>query len=237
MTPVDAGGQMRNMTDRERLWGGVLLAAYLWALPLAADLVFNRIQDLLGVPLDGAVRDAAYHYLLFALTAAVFWSYLERTTRFFWEHLWGTVRTVLLALAAFFICSELSWRLLDRFLEAENRNDLAIAGKLAESPWSMAVIVVVLAPFVEEALFRGYIFGNLREVSRAGAYAVSALAFALIHVWQFAAASRDPAYLLLAVQYVVPGLVMAWTYERSGTLWGSILLHSLINGISAARLL
>ena len=161
----------------------------------------------------------------------------ERTTRFFWEHLWGTVRTVLLALAAFLVLSEASWRLLGRFLEAENRNDLAIAGKLAESPWSMAVIVVVLAPFVEEALFRGYIFGNLREVSRAGAYAVSALAFALIHVWQFAAASRDPAYLLLAVQYAVPGLVMAWTYERSGTLWGSILLHSLINGISAARML
>lgn len=62
-------------------------------------------------------------------------------------------------------------------------------------------------------------------------------AFALLHVWQFAAAGRDPAYLLPAVQYVVPGLVLAWTYERSGTLWGSVLVHSIVNGISAARLL
>ena len=30
-------GQIQNMTNRERLWGGVLLAAYLWPLPLCAD--------------------------------------------------------------------------------------------------------------------------------------------------------------------------------------------------------
>lgn len=230
-------GQIQNMTDRERLWGGVLLAAYLWALPLCADPAFALAERLLGRTLGEGVRDAAYHYVLFALTAAVFWGYLERTTRCFLGRLWGTVRTVLLGLAAFFLLSELSWRLTGRLFQAENLNDLAIAGKLAESPRSMVLIVVVLAPFVEEVLFRGYLFGNIREVSRPAAYLVSCLAFALLHVWQFAAAGRDPAYLLPAVQYVVPGLVLAWTYERSGTLWGSVLVHSIVNGISAARLL
>lgn len=234
---MSENGQTRNMTGRERLWGGVLLACYLGLLPLAADPVFSWIQDRLGAALSGVVRDAAYHYLLFALTAAVFWGYLERNTRFFWEHLWGTVGTVLLALAAFFVLSEASWRLLGRFLEAANPNDLAIAGKLAESPRIMAVIVVLLAPFVEEVLFRGYLFGNIREVSRPAAYLISSLAFGLVHVWQFAAAERNPLYLLSILQYLIPGLVLAWTYERSGTLWGSVILHSIINGISTAGLL
>lgn len=234
---MDAGGQIRNMTDRERLWGGVLLGCCLGVLPLAADPAFTLAERLLGAALEEGVRDAAYHYALFALTAAVFWGYLERTTRCFLGRFWGTVRTVLLGLAAFFLLSELSWRLTGRFFQAENLNDLAIAGKLAESPRSMVLIVVVLAPFVEEVLFRGYLFGNIREVSRPAAYLVSCLAFALLHVWQFAAAGRDLAYLLPAVQYVAPGLVLAWTYERSGTLWGSVLVHSIVNGISAARLL
>ena len=186
---------------------------------------------------EEGVRDAAYHYVLFALTAAVFWGYLGRTTRLFRSNLLRTVGAAFSGLAAFFLLSELAWRLTGRFFQAENLNDLAIAGKLAESPRSMVLIVVVLAPFVEEVLFRGYLFGNIREVSRPAAYLVSCLAFALLHVWQFAAAGRDPAYLLPAVQYVVPGLVLAWTYERSGTLWGSVLVHSIVNGISAARLL
>ncbi|MCI8715967.1 MAG: CPBP family intramembrane metalloprotease [Oscillospiraceae bacterium] len=230
-------GQIQNMTNRERLWGGVLLAAYLWALPLCADPAFALAERLLGAALEEGVRDAAYHYVLFALTAAVFWGYLGRTTRLFRSNLLRTVGAAFSGLAAFFLLSELAWRLTGRFFQAENLNDLAIAGKLAESPRSMVLIVVVLAPFVEEVLFRGYLFGNIREVSRPAAYLVSCLAFALLHVWQFAAAGRDPAYLLPAVQYVVPGLVLAWTYERSGTLWGSVLVHSIVNGISAARLL
>ena len=97
--------------------------------------------------------------------------------------------------------------------------------------------LMVLAPVVEETLFRGYVFGNLREVHRGLAYLVSCLLFALLHVWQFAAARGDLTYLLLMVQYLVPGAVMAWTYERSGSLWGSVLLHGVVNGLAVVRVL
>lgn len=230
-------GQTRNMTAGERLWGGVLLAAYLWALPLAAGPAFALAEGLLGRTLEEGVRDVAYYYVLFSLTLVTFGGYLERNTRYLRGGLWATVRAVCLALAAFLVLNILGGRLLGGALAEANCNDLAIAGKLLESPRSTILIVVFLAPFVEEALFRGYLFGNLREVSRPAAYAVSCLAFGLVHVWQYAAGGEGVPYLLLAVEYVIPGALMAWTYERSGTLWGSVLLHGIVNGLSVARLL
>ena len=118
-----------------------------------------------------------------------------------------------------------------------NLNDAAIAGRIGDAPRSTILMVVFLAPVVEETLFRGYVFGCLREVHRGLAYLASCLLFALLHVWQFAAARGDLTYLLLMVQYLVPGAVMAWTYERSGSLWGSVLLHGVVNGLAVVRVL
>ena len=64
------------------------------------------------------------------------------------------------------------------------------------------------------------------------AYFVSCLLFAALHVWQFAVVNRDMTYFLLMVQYLVPGLVLAWVYERSGTLWTSIGLHMAVNAMA-----
>ena len=99
------------------------------------------------------------------------------------------------------------------------------------------VIVILLAPFVEEVLFRGLVFGNLKGKSRAAGYLVSCLLFALLHVWQFALVNQDITYFLLMVQYLVPGLVLAWTYEHSGTLWTAIALHAAANALSVWTML
>ena len=44
------------------------------------------------------------------------------------------------------------------------------------------LIVVLLAPFVEEVLFRGLVFGCLKEKSRIFAYILSCALFAFLHV-------------------------------------------------------
>lgn len=99
------------------------------------------------------------------------------------------------------------------------------------------LIVIFLAPFVEEVLFRGLVFGNLRRKSAAVGYLVSCLLFALLHVWQFAVVNQDITYFLLMIQYLVPGLVLAWVYDRTGTLWTSIGLHAAANALSAWTIL
>ena len=85
---------------------------------------------------------------------------------------------------------------------------------------------------MEEVLFRDYIFGMLRDHSRILAYAVSCALFAFLHVWQFAVGSQSFGYLVLMIQYLVPGLVLAWAYDRAGNLWGPILIHMSVNALS-----
>ena len=227
-----------DMTRTEIILGGAALALYLVVLPLTAEPLFDGIERLFALSLGEDVRDAAYYYILFALTAAALWGYFGRTTRAFFDHAWRTLGNVGLGLVAFYGLNEICGRLLGLVLEGQvNLNDEAIVGRMVDAPRTTILIVVVLAPVVEETLFRGYVFGNLREVHRGLAYLVSCLLFALLHVWQFAAARGDLTYLLLMVQYLVPGAVMAWTYERSGSLWGSVLLHGVVNGLAVVRVL
>ena len=225
---------LTGMTQSERLLGGVLLLLYLVVLPLTADRAFGLVEQLMGWELGEDVRNAAYYYVLFALTVLVFGSFLARATRDFLSRIWSVLGSACLGLVAFFGLGELSARVLGLVLtEQANLNDAAISAKVGAAPYSTAVIVVLLAPFVEETLFRGLVFGGLKEKSRLLAYAVSCALFALVHVWQFALANRDPAYFLAMVQYLIPGLVLAWAYEHSGTLWASIGLHAGVNALSA----
>jgi len=81
---------------------------------------------------------------------------------------------------------------------------------------------IVLAPVVEEILFRGVVFGFLRQVFRGSvAYWASALAFAAIHM-----------NLLTFVPLVFIGLVLAWVYERTGRLVAAMLTHALFNAVN-----
>lgn len=80
---------------------------------------------------------------------------------------------------------------------------------------------VVLAPLVEELLFRGVLYQALRRNMRTGNAAfLSALVFALMHF--------NPA---LFVPYMLMGVVFALVYERSGSLLPTILVHACNNGI------
>ena len=56
-------------------------------------------------------------------------------------------------------------------------------------------------------------------------------------MWQFAVVEQNLQYFLLMLQYLVPGLVLAWTYERSGTLWSSVMLHAFVNAMAIGRFL
>ena len=85
--------------------------------------------------------------------------------------------------------------------------------------WAFAAVVVI-APLFEEWICRGLIFGSLR--SRYGvvrSVVLSALVFGLMHV--------QPVPVLNAF---VLGLVLAFIYHKTNSLWSSVILHALYNG-------
>ncbi|MBR3641090.1 MAG: CPBP family intramembrane metalloprotease [Oscillibacter sp.] len=222
-----------EMTTGEKRAGLIFFALYLLVLPLLSPKLFAFVGRLLDTQIPLMVQNAIYYYAVFAVTLVIFHRYVGKTSAVFAERLGPSCRTALLGLVALYGLNELVYRV-TRVL-ADNRtnlNDSAISAHLRDAPRVTLLIVVILAPFVEEVLFRGLVFGNLREKSRPVAYAVSCLLFALLHVWQFALVRQDAAYFWLMVQYLVPGLVLAWAYDRSGTLWTSVMLHAAANALS-----
>ena len=226
-------GHTTYMTRLERGLGGVFFIFYLLILPFVSGPLFRGLERLLGYELSAHTENAIYYYVLFALTLVIFWIFIGRTTSYFLTSTLPTLGTTAMGLVAFFGINELSYRVLRLLIGSfSNLNDVTISAQVNDAPRSTFLIVVFLAPFVEEVLFRGYVFGNLREKSRTAAYVVSCLLFAFLHVWQFAVVEQSLRYFFLMLQYLVPGLVFAWCYERSGTLWGAILPHVFVNALA-----
>ena len=221
------------MTPGEQIAGTVFFVIYLVVLPFAAGPLFRLAGRLLDVTISAALQNVIYYYVLFAVTVLIFHKFLARTCRNLADNLGGACRMLLVGLVALYGLNELAYRLTNLIsTNRTNLNDTAISAQMDSAPYMTLLIVVLLAPFVEEVLFRGLVFGNLKGKSRPVAYVVSCALFALLHVWQFAVVYQDVTYFLLMLQYLVPGAVLAWVYDRSGTLWTSIALHALTNALS-----
>lgn len=88
-----------------------------------------------------------------------------------------------------------------------------------------ALLVVIAAPIAEEAFFRGFMFAGLRAAMPLWpAAALSGLIFGSLHL-----GTGDVG---VAIQLAILGLILAWLYERSGTLWAPILVHMTNNTIA-----
>ena len=91
---------------------------------------------------------------------------------------------------------------------------------------------MVLTPIVEEALFRGLMFGSLRKYSRSLGYVVSILVYAFYAAQQYAftPGNVDLRYLLLMVRYLPMAAALTWSYDNGGSVWTPIFLRMALNG-------
>ena len=88
----------------------------------------------------------------------------------------------------------------------------------------LGLAVVVVAPFGEELFFRGLVYRAVAGLWGPGVgMVVSGVAFSLVHF--------NPTVVL---PFACIGVVFAWAYHRSGSLWTTIAAHALFNGMSFA---
>lgn len=93
---------------------------------------------------------------------------------------------------------------------------------LRADPLTFFLVAVVLAPLVEEVLYRGLLYPTLkRKWGKAVGLLVSAGLFAILH---------SHAQTLAAL--FVLGLVLGHVYERTGTLAAPMALHAAFNGFT-----
>lgn len=111
------------------------------------------------------------------------------------------------------------------FLREGNR----IPEDLPRTPliWTaMGLAVVVAAPLGEELFFRGLVYRGLAGIGGpALGIIVSGLAFAAMH-----------ATLSVVVPFALIGMIFAWAYRASGSLWTIVAAHAIFNsaGFAAA---
>lgn len=222
-----------HLTDFEKLAGVILLLVFLIVLPFWGGTITGWVGGLLGMTISRAASNVICFYVLFAAAVLIFHAFLYQTSQTFFKAMEHCFKTLGLTLVFYYGLNELFYRVSHLLWgNLTNLNDTALMTQLTASPRMMAVVVIFLSPFLEELLFRGLIFGWLREHSRAAAYAASCLLFALLHVWQYALVNQDPAYLLLMVQYFVPGFLFTWAYDHSGSLWTAIAAHAAVNALA-----
>ena len=222
-----------HMTAGEQVAGVCFFVIYLLVLPFVTNPVFNLAEKLLNTDISQAMRNTIYYYALFAATVIIFHGYIGNTTRRFLDNLGSACRTAVVGLVALYGLNELVYRLTNVIMKNRtNLNDTTISAQINDAPRVTMLIVILLAPFVEEVLFRGLVFGGLKGRSRLMAYLISCLLFAALHVWQFAVVQQDITYFLLMVQYLVPGLALAWAYDHSGTVWSPFAIHAVANALS-----
>ncbi len=222
-----------HMTTAELIGGGVLFVVYLLIMPL----LLQKICTVLGVLLDRRISTTAaatvYYYVMTLVVAALFHKFLGKAGSRFFGNLNQSCVTAGMALVLFYGANELFCRICTRFImPVGNLNDVTIVADVDHVPRTTMLIIVLLAPFVEEVLFRGLVFGWLAEKSAAVAYVVSAALYAFGCLWQVLAGGATTASLLVLAQYMIPGLIFAWAYGRSGSVVTAVIVHAAVNALA-----
>lgn len=92
-----------------------------------------------------------------------------------------------------------------------------------ESSWIYVLAVVILAPVIEEFVFRGIIFATLEKFGAGFAIVASALVFGMAHI--------TPSSFIFATG---AGLVFGFVYYKTRNLWVAVAIHFLNNLLAMA---
>lgn len=128
--------------------------------PLLANKLFGIVEVLLDTKISDSLANIIYYYVLFAIVLLLFHSFLAHTTSRFLGGVSRAMTTFCMGLLVFYGANELFYRVANvLFNSRTNLNDMTIAASINAAPRLTALIIVFLAPFVEEVLFRGLVFG------------------------------------------------------------------------------
>lgn len=112
-----------------------------------------------------------------------------------------------------------------------NVNDNSISLLAQQNYTLIAFGTIFLVPVAEEGLYRGVLFGILRDKKPVFSILASSLLFASIHVVGYIGAYDATTLLLCLLQYLPAGICLSWVYLRANNIFAPILMHAIINAV------
>ncbi len=206
----------------KELWGGFALGVFLYLVGSLGGVWLIKQFGWQNSPWLGVVL-APVQLMMVAPALLIMRRYgspwtLLGLNRFDWLMLLQTL--FMLGLS---FCSMITWGLILQPFGIQPQEPLVpLFGDGVDAFVSVFVVAAILAPIVEEIVFRGFLFAGLRQRYHLGVAAVvSGAIFGGIHLQPFA----FPVLFLL-------GVLLALLYDRTGSLWAPILMHFCINALA-----
>ena len=148
---------------------------------------------------------------------------LAQTFSLRWPHWRSLLGSVLIGLsAAVAVAGLLSWLAPPPDSTLRELEELLQLGGQRTPLWQLWLVIALTPALCEETFFRGLMLSGLRRWGPWAAIGITALLFGLLH---------GSIYRLLPTFLL--GLVLGYAVWRSGSLYCSILIHALSNGIIA----
>jgi membrane protease YdiL (CAAX protease family) len=232
----------------ERKWKGEAVLLLLMGVLILAP-AFKSIWEFSGAAgffsgVDKRVLSVVVNTMAFQGMALVLIGLFIRLQHLSWKYVFGfgadrKMRTIWLGLIAGCCVLPTAWllqsfsaRLLDWLSMDAQAQELvrdiqevtrsSAGGSVFLQNMLFGLSVIVIAPVVEEMLFRGLLYPTLKELGfpRLALWGTAVL-FALLH-W------NGPGFL----SFVFLGAVLAYVYEATDNLLASILTHSVFNTVN-----
>ena len=220
-------------TGRETVGGFVYLVFQILFLPR----LLHWCNGQLGGSLNSAEVNFVYYLVNFIAILLIFHTFLGRNLNQATQHPAYFCQAVILGLAAYYACSWATSRAVSLLVPGfRNYNNEAISAMAGSQFFMTAVVTVILAPPVEECLYRGLIFRELSQTSKAAAYLVSMAAFAAIHVLGYIGSEDLGRLVLCFIQYLPAGLCLAWTYTKADNIVAPMVVHAIVNAVAIGAL-
>lgn len=218
-----------SMTCKEERLGWPVLVLQLFVLPTLSVAA----NALLPVPLSSTYLNFLLFLINFLAVILVFHRFLGQSARHAADAPFRCLRFAAIGLILYYAATYVIGLFIHSvYPEFSNVNDSNIQLMATENYGLMLTGTVLLVPLTEETLFRGLIFRKLHQKSRAVAYILSTLFFALVHIAGYMGATPLPVLLLCLIQYIPAGVFLAWVYEKADSIWAPILMHMAVNQIS-----
>lgn len=223
-----AGAFRFPMAKTELLPGAIYIPVHIIVLDFLVPLAVRAI-----VPDISALWiNLIYFSVSLVFILAVMHRFLAASLRDLLERRFDALTAVVVGYFAYYI---MRWLLSLIFWAAGQGAFPAFEGILSQvrlNSGVFPVVSIILAPIAEETLFRAVAFGGLRKKSRLAAYIVSFLIYGFYRVWGSLFTGFGWGLLIDFAYYLPASLALCWCYEKSGSVWGPILLHMLINLLS-----
>lgn len=217
----------------------VILAVLLSIVAVAASANMQTVSDWLG----STWGNFSVSLLVYGLMPIVMWLFV-RKLRTPWRD-YGIRRVSALQTLTYAACGIVMYYVTlvaalalasgAGLIDMNQQQDIGFS-RDTSGPFLVLVFLglVVLPAFVEELLFRGFLFTRLRRVLPFWwTTLVVSVVFGALHLQL---GDGSPPLWSVMIDTAVLSVVLCYARERTGSIWAGVLMHGLKNGIAFAAL-